>query len=222
MKIFKYGIVYVKFNARKNMHCLKWIALAVLLFAKDFAGGHENTRELKQYNVSRSNYAFSKVFDMSAEGDSLGSVVKSVFHITSHYDAYDRFGRYEGSGISRLLCLGIFYTWGVEIDLYDENGFYQGMIDGQVVTTEPGKYSFYDGEGKRVAIAYLDQNKMGFSLVDPGNSAFVLARLTRNFILHAVDNWDVSIYHPERIPPILIKIFAAFVCDRQSDFKADL
>jgi hypothetical protein len=103
-----------------------------------------------------------------------------------------------------------------------ENGAYKGMIDGQVVSSEPAKFSFYNAHDQRVAIGYLDQNCMGFSLVDPDNSAFVLARLTRNFILDTIDNWDVAIYHSERISPQLVKIFAAFVCDTQDKFKPDL
>lgn len=174
------------------------------------------------YHVMRSDYTFSTVFDMATDKYPVGSVVKSSFHIKTHYDAYDRYGLYEGQGICRIFCLGLFYTWATEIDIYNGEGEYVGLIDGQMVSAEPAKFSFYDGAGRKVAVGYLDQNCMGFSLVDPENSSFVLARLTRNFILDTVDNWDVVIYYPEFIHPRLVKIFAAFVCDTQDKFKSDL
>jgi hypothetical protein len=201
----------------------QWISLLTLWLGASVC--HIEAKEIDNvvgYRVTRSDYTFSTVFDMATEKNLLGSVVKSVFHIATHYDAYDRFGIYEGQGICRLLCLGLFYTWGTEIDLYDADGEKVGMIDGQVMSSETAKFSFYDAYGQRVAIGYLDQNCMGFSLVDPDNSSFVLARLSRNFILDTVDNWDVVIYHPELIPPRLVKIFAAFACDTQNKFKPDL
>jgi hypothetical protein len=196
--------------------------LALLLVANI---GYIDAKELEDctsYRVTRSDYRFSTIFDMATERYPIGSVVKSVFHIATHYDSYDRFGMYEGQGICRIFCLGLFYTWGTEIDIYNMEGDKVGMIDGQMASAEPAKFSFYDACGQRVAIGYLDHNCAGFSLVDPDNSSFVLARLTRNFILDTVDNWDVAVYYPEIIPLHLVKIFAAFVCDTQNKFKPDL
>jgi hypothetical protein len=207
----------------KIMAYFKYLPFMFLLFTPFISvQATENKDVLNHYRVTRSDYTFSTVFDMATEKKSVGSVIKSVFHLTTHYDSYDHFGLYEGTGICRLLCLGVFYVWATEIDLYDEIGQRVGMIDGQVVSSEPAKFSFYNAIGQRVAIGYLDQNFMSFSLVDPHNSALVLARLNRNFILDTVDNWDVVIYHPELIPPQLVKIFAAFVCDTQTKFKPDL
>ena len=202
---------------------VKWIGM--LAFVLWTCISHIEAKEMDNvisYRVTRSDYTFSTIFDMATDKNLVGSVVKSVFHIATHYDAYDRFGIYEGEGICRLFCLGLFYTWGTEIDLYNAEGEKVGMIDGQVMSSETAQFSFYDAFGQRVAIGYLDQNCMGFSLVDPNNSSFILARLSRNFILDTIDNWDVVIYHPERISPRLVKIFAAFACDTQNKFKPDL
>lgn len=173
------------------------------------------------YRVNRSDYTFSSVFEMANNKKPIGSVVKSMFHLRTHYDSYDRFGAYEGQGICRLFCLGSFYVWGTEIDIYNVNGEKVGIIDGQAMSSESAKFSFYNAMGNRVAIAYLDQNSQGFSLVDPENPAFILARMQRNYILDSIDNWDVYIYS-HQIPLELMKIFAAFVCDVQNKFKADL
>lgn len=178
--------------------------------------------EAINFHVTRSDYTFSTVFDMTSEKQNFGSIVKSIFHISTHYDAYDRYGLYEGQGICRMVTLGLIYSWATEIDIYNKQGIRIGMIDGQVMSAEPAKFSFYDAADNRLCIAYLDLNGMSFVLVDPENTSFVLARLTRNFILDTVDNWDIALYHPEKVSMKFVKIFAAFACDTQNSFKRDL
>lgn len=191
--------------------------LFVLLIASSYAEPNVGFR------IHRSDYTFSTVFDMSYEQQPLGSIVKNAFHVATHYDLYNRFGLYEGQGVCRILCLGLLYSWGTEIDIYDVDPTKKvGMIDGQYATTEPAKFSFYDGNGERIAIAYLDKNCAGFTLLDPENSSLILGRLTRNFIVDTIDTWDIEIYFPERLPMPMMKIFAAFACDTQDKFKPDL
>lgn len=173
------------------------------------------------YHTTRKDYALSTTFEMSNHHGSQGSIVKSLFHLTTHYDAYDRYGLYEAQGVCRFFCLGRFSYRATEIDVHDDRGNYVGFIDGQIFTSEPAKFSFYDAEGKHVAIGYLDYNCSGFSIVNPAKTNEILARLSRHFIQDAVDYWDVVIYDSERISPILIKIFAAFACDTQNSFKKD-
>ncbi|WP_068467541.1 hypothetical protein [Candidatus Protochlamydia phocaeensis] len=206
------------------MRLNKWIGLFLLLLGSWICTVEANEPPPSpiHYRVSRIDYTFSSVFDMVKDKQPMGNVVKSVFHIATHYDAYDRFGLYEGQGVCRILCLGLFYAWGTEIDIYDAHDRKIGFIDGQVATAEPAKFSFYNAAGERVAIAYLDQNCMGFSVVDPNNTSFVLARLTRNFIPGFPDTWDVVLYYPDLLPPCFVKIFAAFACDSQNRFRADL
>lgn len=202
---------------------LSWVAAFYLLISTSMIPLNALSKEETiNYRVTRSDYTFSSVFDMTNEKTNFGSVVKSVFHVATHYDSYDRYGLYQGQGICRILTLGLIYTWATEVDIYDAHGDRIGMIDGQVMSAEPAKFSFYDAEGNRICIAYLDQNCMGFAFVDPDNSAFVLARLNRNFILDTMDNWEATLYHPERLPKLFLKIFAGFACDTQNDFKPDL
>ncbi|MDF2549905.1 MAG: hypothetical protein K0S07_972 [Chlamydiales bacterium] len=180
------------------------------------------SNDLIRYRVTRSDYVFSTVFNMETDKGLIGSVVKSSFHLKTNYDSYDRSGLYEGRGIYRLVSLGLFYSWATEIDIYNLEDEKIGMIDGQIWTTGPAKFSFYDASDQCVAIAYLDKNRLGFTLVDPNYPSFTIARLTRNFIRDTVDNWDVVIYHPDLIPAELVKIFATFACDTQNKFKPDL
>ncbi|MCE2983446.1 MAG: hypothetical protein LW832_07765 [Parachlamydia sp.] len=174
------------------------------------------------FRIHRSDYKFSTEFDMNQDQHPEGSIVKSVFHVTTHYDLYDRYGIYEGQGVCRLFCLGALYVWGKEIDIYNADGQKMGLIDGQYATTEPAKFSFYDENGERLAIAYLDKNCTGFIIVDPENTSFILARLTRNFVEDTIDYWDTEIYFPEKLPVAMVKIFSAFAVDTQDKFKPDL
>ena len=177
--------------------------------------------ESLNFQVVRSDYTFSSVFDMANEKVNFGSVVKSIFHITTHYDSYDRYGLYEGQGICRLVTLGLIYPWATKIDIYNLNGIKMGMIDGQVLYSEPVIFAFYDAEDHQICLAYLDQNGMGFVLTDPENPGVVFARLKRHALSDNPDHWDISVYHPDRLPLKFVKIFAAFVCDKQNKFKPE-
>jgi hypothetical protein len=175
----------------------------------------------QKFRVTRSDFTFSTIFDVVSDLQQQGSVVKSIFHLRAQYDSYDPLGNLEAYGIRRLLSLGAFCAWGAEIDIYYPDGNYLGMIDGQIATSGAAKFSFYDGLGNPLAVAYLDRNCLGFSVTHPEQSSIILARLTRNYNLGTIDSWDVLIYEPAHFPPEMIKIFAAFACDTQRKFKAD-
>lgn len=176
------------------------------------------------YNTTRNDYTFSTTFEMANQLGSQGIVVKNIYHLTAHYDVYDRYGLFEAQGICRFFGnggLGLVFKWAAIIDVHDDQGNYVGYFDGQVLTTEHAKFNFYNSERELIAVAYLDHNSLGFSLVDPKKPHEILARLSRHFIEGTVDYWDVTIYDAERLSPILIKVFAAFACDTQNSFKKD-
>lgn len=175
-----------------------------------------------KFSVHQKDYRFSTVFEIDSKGKPLGTVVKSVFRVRTNYDVYDEYGQWQATGISRLLCLGIFRPWGAEIDVYDTKGEVIGLIDGQVATAQAAKYSFYNSRGDCVGVAYMDLSGAGFSILDPQKEKHVLARLTRNFVRDQIDYWDIVLYDVEEIDPALIKVFAAFAVDKQEFFKVDL
>jgi hypothetical protein len=96
------------------------------------------------------------------------------------------------------------------------------VIDGQVVTSEPAKFSIYDKNGTRVGIAYMELANAGIAIVHPEKTNHIIARLTRNFVREQVDHWDVVVYDTDAIDPAVIKVFAGFAVDKQEYFKADL
>lgn len=174
-----------------------------------------------KFDVIQKDYMFSTVFEFNSPDDFLGSVVKSVFRIRTNYDLYDKNGNYESVGICRILTLGVLYAWGTEVDVYDPNDAYLGMIDGQVVTGAGAKFSIYNGAAERVGIAYLDWGNSGFTIVDPDNESRHIASLKRNFIEGVIDTWSVAVYDRKAIDLRLIKTFAAFAVDSQEHFAED-
>jgi hypothetical protein len=89
------------------------------------------------------------------------------------------------------------------------------------VTGASAKFSFYDGNGNHVGIAYLDRNNTGFTISHPDNEYYIIAQYNRQFVENTIDSWDVSIYDSTVIPTELLHIFGAFAVDRQSTFKLD-
>jgi hypothetical protein len=175
-----------------------------------------------EFNVHQQDYTFSTVFEMNSKERNLGSVVKSSLRVRTNYDLYDSKGKSEATGICRILTLGAIYSWAREIDLYDTNEKYIGMIDGQAVTGSGAKFSIYDAVGNRTGIAYLDNNSSSFTILNPKNERLHLAKFKRNFIKDTIDNWDVTVYEKEALDLRAVKIFAAFAVDTQEDFKEDL
>lgn len=190
-----------------------------LLLAFFFSIGAESST--MAFEVHRKDYTFSTAFELRTNKDFFGSVNKSCFSIRTNYELYDAKGNYEAVGVCRVLTLGAFYAWAREMDCYDSNGNYIGMIDGQAVTGAGAKYSIFNAEGTRVAIIYLDKGNSSFSAVDPNNEKRYLASFTRNFVEDATDHWNVLLNDPDILDPRLCKIFAAFAVDSQNEFKKD-
>ena len=179
-----------------------------------------------EMNVYQKDYRFSTVFEIESHGHSKGSASKSIWRwlkpLRDTYDIYDENGVWQATGIGRIFCLGFFRPWGAEFDVYDPAGNRIGVIDGQVVTTESAKFSFYNAEGKHVGIAYMDLKNAGFSIMHPEKPSHILAFLRRNFIPDQTDHWTVSVNDETgMIDPRVLKVFTAFAVDKQSFFKED-
>lgn len=195
--------------------------IALFLFCSCLLISKAPAIDPQHYSVTCNKYDWTTIFSMAHGSQLLGTAEKSWFQIKRTYDLFDASGAYEGYGSCRVLCLGVFYVWGTEIDIYDAQGNTVGLIDGQLASSEQAKFSIYNAQGNRVGIAYLDQHCSAFSIVDPNNPARILARLSRNFVEDTVDYWNVMVYDPQAIAPSIIKVFAVFACDTQGDFKAD-
>jgi hypothetical protein len=170
------------------------------------------------FTVHKKEYRFTTSFEIDSHDTYPGKVDKSPYSIRTWYYLYDQKGDEQAYAICSFFCLGTFYDWATEIYVYKEDRLV-GWIDGQMGTTAAAKFSFYDGSGQRVGIAYLDRDKTGFGIVDAESGNVRLASLKRHF-LPGTDHWSVIVYRPE-ISQKLLRIFAAFVIDRQNSWKKE-
>lgn len=186
-----------------------------------------------EFTVQKKEYFSQSVFEFESKGERpFGTVIiyRYINPLRTHYHYYDDNGIWQSTARSVLLCYGAGgwgRKWGTEIEIFDNEATYYsqgnriGYIDGQVATTAPAKFSLYNRSNEVVGIAYLDETKSGFTIVDPSNDKKIIARLTRNFIQDVIDPWEVSVYDKTSIDPIMIKMFAAFAVDSQDYFKVD-
>lgn len=195
-------------------------ASSILLASSVDAHEFEFTKNDK-FRVQEKQYRFSTYFEMDSERGPVGTIVKSALNWRAVYDLYSPSGVYEASGYKLITFWGFFGTWGADIEVYDSKNKKIGLIDGQAMTTTTARYNLWDKNDVLVGIAYLDDMSAGFTIVDPNNENRWIARLNREFIQDAVDEWEVKIYDHKAIDPRMIKIFAGFAIDYQEYFKAD-
>lgn len=179
------------------------------------------TEQVTHYKVEKDEHSWYTTFVLASDKRLFGTVKKTIFHVTDHYDFYDVHGEFKAQGRSRIFCLGRVAAWGTELDISDADGNKIGMIDGQWATSAPAKFSIYDAKGTRVGIAYLEQNCSAFTIIDPNNYEHLLVRLARNFILDKKDHWDIHVFENHAIPNEILQIFVSFACDTQDQFKVD-
>lgn len=173
------------------------------------------------FSIHKKPYAFTTYFEIESDHVPGGTLVKDFFSIHTCYDMYSHDGDYEGTGVCRLFSLGLLFSWATEIDVYDEEGTWIGMVDGQALTTAAARYTVYNGNGDRIAVAFVDYGGGGFTLVEPLNETRIIASFKRNFIPDGIDFWNITVFEGKEIDPLIIKTFAAFAVDRQSAFRED-
>lgn len=188
-----------------------------ILFEMNFIQAPENY----SFTLRKKDYMFQTSFELDSADLPPYEIIKNKISISTCYELSSEEG-YEGYARTRIVSLGSFYAWAKDLDLYDNKGYHLGMIDGEMLTTAEAKFSFYDHEGNRTAIAYLDEDKTGFTLVHPDKPARVIARMFRNFVAGSPDGWEVKVYHGKDLDPRFIRAFAAFAVDSQDRFKKDL
>lgn len=187
-----------------------------LLATTNIACAHTPQKEDPfNFKVEKTDYTFSIVFDMARDKNNFGSVVKSVFHIGAHYDSYDRFGLYEGQGVCRM-PLSLLCSWAAAIDIYNSQGTKIGLIDGQMIATEPAKYGFYDEKDNLLCVALLGDDRKNVTIIDSIDPTIVVAQFTHDNSSIDTDRWEISCFHPEKLPLKFLKVFAAFICDTET------
>lgn len=190
------------------------ILCTLLLFASPLLAATE------RYEITEHPYTFSTYFELNGADGYVGRIVKSKFHVRTHYNLYNERSEYVGQGISQMASLGSIYAWGKDFDIYDSSGAWIGMIDGVVLTSSEAKFVFYNHAHVHIATAYMNNDRSGFILVDLEGRTFAL--LKRNFVDHSIDSWNVTIYNNAVCDPRILRVFVGFAIDYQEHFKPDL
>lgn len=193
-----------------------------------FAHGESHHPKPIKFTIHEKAYRFSNNFEFTQEEVPMGLVSKKRFaygHLVNHYEVYDSEGKWEATGKSRILTLGALFSWATEIDVYNGKGKRVGMIDGQVFTMASARFSIYNydetGKWTLAGIAFMDNEKKSFSIIDPLNDKRILCVLRRVFVPNVQDHWECNVFHREAIDERTIKVFAAFAVDHQEFFRAD-
>lgn len=186
-----------------------------------------NPNQVK-FKINEKEYYFSNYFEFNSDEIPFGVVVKKRFasmHLTNHYDVYDHEGKWEATGGSRLLSLGAIYSWATKIDIKDNQRKTIGMIDGELVTLASARFSIYEYDQKAgwllKGLAFMDNEKRSFSVVDPENDKRMIASLKRILLLGERDHWECNVFDTKAIDLRILKVFAAFAVDHQEYFRPD-
>ncbi|PCI93832.1 hypothetical protein COB11_04690 [Candidatus Aerophobetes bacterium] len=166
------------------------------------------------------NFGGGTEFELDSDDIPISYVTKPFFSLNTNYVLKGCEG-IEATGTVQILSMGSIFPWAKDLDILDGNGNYLGMIDGEALTTADAKFSIYNANGDKVAIAYLDDNKTGFNIVHPDNYSRVIARMKREYVNDIPDAWSTKVYQGDDVDPRLLKIFAALAVDTEGLFKAD-
>lgn len=199
--------------------------LSLFLFSISFLHSTESS-EPYRFTIYQRDYLLSKKFDLEKQNIQnqpipFGIVSKPKVSIRSNYQLFDTKGLFEAQGLSDLLSLGALKTWATDIKVYDYEGKYIGMIDGQMVINSRAQFSFYDKDDSRVAIALVESEGMSVHISLPSYNNVAVASLKRVDIARLTDHWEVSVYDPAQIDLRVLKIFSSFIADYQNKWLPD-
>ena len=199
------------------MRRLGFVLLSVVLFGSAQAYPKVNYG----FRVHETKYRFAKCFEIQSDELAPGTVWKRPLTLRTHYDLYDDEGEWEAEGICRFFCMGLFYEWGTEIDVYDNEGRRLGYIDGKAATTAAARFDIWNGKNRKVGIAYLNNACSGITIYHPERAAQVICAMERVFIPDAPDYWEVTVHDNRHIDRRVLEILAAWAVDRQGSFRED-
>ncbi|MFI0435515.1 MAG: hypothetical protein ACH350_07315 [Parachlamydiaceae bacterium] len=167
------------------------------------------------YSLSRIDYTFSTAFTIFDEKKSWGMVEKGIFHIETHYDSFDRFGLYEGRGVCPLPSLETLYSAMMKLEIYDQYGDYIAMIETQAASSNQKRFDFINQDQETLATAHLQEGERTVCILASDAPSLLFATLTYNGLGQTKNDWEISIDPSCPLPHLIIKIFAAFLCDNQ-------
>jgi hypothetical protein len=207
------------YPSRPSMKIL-YALLFLLATIKAFPGDSTVKYPELNWSVVKSSpfFSFSAEFDFKRGNTNEAKVIRSGgFSPWYSYDLYDSSNALQARGITRALSLGLFYGWGIEMDVYDGDSTI-GFIEGKLFTKARAKFVFYDLNGNVTANAYLDAETANFIITSAQDETHLIANL-KGKSYGDLCIWEMLFNQPSpQVDPRLLLIFSAFVADYHSEF----
>lgn len=186
-----------------------------------FAGAYAEDARQPNWRIVKTKPFFSTSAEFECRiADVLeAKLIRSgLFMPRYYYDLFDAHNNFLARGITRAFSFGQIFPWAMELDVYDSDGLYLGLIDGQTFTYARAKFMFYNPNGVATAIAYLNNEYCEFHLVSAFDESFIMAEMKGN-AYGSVSVTETKLLK-ERIPvdDRVLKVFAAFITDYHDEF----
>ncbi len=165
------------------------------------------------YRVRVDSHFFSIDFEMESDWYTFGEIKKASFGFRAGYYLYNPEGKYRGYAFSRFFCLGAFFNWAAQMDIYDEEGKKIGSFEGEKTKEELIRFQLMNEEEEVIAFAYVDATGTGVSLVEPDQENYTIAIFSRDLSVGTQDIWEAHVYDPLAVDPRIMKLFSAFIAD---------
>ena len=190
----------------------------LLLIAKSYAGSSQEGEYQWSVNKRNAYFSLSAEFDCKRGDALLGSGFRTYAGCPRYYyDLFDAQNAFEARGITRFFSLGMLASWGMDIDLYDPQGVFIGLIEGKVFTRSRAKFIFYDARSVPVANAFLNTETAEF-VITPASSDTTILGFLKGRDFGDIASWELTSFRPLPIDPRILKVFALFVADYHRDF----
>lgn len=160
---------------------------------------------------SQKDYPLATYFEIDTEDSYPGVVKVSAFRVRTNYDLSDIHG-WQATGIHRIASLGSVFAWATDVDIYNTDWKWIGMIDGQMLTLAEARFNILNEQGQVTAIAYLDDNLSGYTITYPESEAFPIARLYHT-LRGENPVWHMTVYDETAVDERVLRIFAAMAAN---------
>lgn len=200
---------------------MKYLLVIVSLFFCLFGYSENSSSEIgPNWKMTKSNTPFAYTVEFLCRKGEIhdGKVIRTgLFCPRYYYDYFDRAGSFLARGITRAFSWGMFFAWGMELDVYDEHSDCIGKIEGQFFTKARAKFVFYDQRGHTSATAYLDSESAEFFIVSSFDESIILAEL-KGKDFGDFCSLDLNTLYPHHLDERVLKVFMAFVADYLNEF----
>ena len=197
------------------------IFISCLLIAQTFTNPTSIEEQKKSIQVFKHSpcLSYSAEFLLQNDNDCLEKIIRTGFMCPRYfYELFDEEDNFAVRGITRAFSWGLVFTRATDIDIYDNQDNFIGMIEGKILKMSRIQFNFYDANNNLVAIAYINYKTKDVTITSPDNPDQIFAKFTG---LSFEENGSLNIDFIAEdcsIDDGLIKVFSAFIFDFYEKF----